>query len=170
MPGFTHLVEGDARNTDEELIAELQTLRQRIGELERTKGSERKESTDALAKELKQLFRDVPIGLCYFDRNLRYLLINDWLAAINGIPADDHLGRRISEVLPDVAEGVESQLRSVIETGEPIIGGTVDAQTPANPGQTRSFQHNYFPVESDDGTVVGVSCVVEDITERKRAE
>ncbi len=170
MVRIDHVVKADGRKTKEELIAELETLRQHLRELERTEGSARKESTDALEKELKQIFKDIPIGVCYFDRNLRYLLINGWLAAINGIPADDHLGRTIGEVLPDVAARVESQLRSVIETGEPIIGGTVDAPTPAHPGQIRSFQHNYFPVESGDGTVVGVSCVVEDITERKRAE
>jgi two-component system sensor histidine kinase/response regulator len=62
------------------------------------------------------------------------------------------------------------QLRSVMETGQPIIGGEVDAKTPAHGEQIRNFQHNYFPVESDNGTIVGVSCVVEDITDRKRAE
>ena len=123
-----------------------------------------------LAPELTRVYKDIPVGLCFFDCDLRYLLINDWLAALNGIPADDHLGRKISQVLPDIAAGVELQLRSVIETGEPIIGGTVDATTPAFRGLIRSFQHNYFPVESDDGTVVGVSCVVEDITDRKRME
>ncbi len=123
-----------------------------------------------LAPELTRVYKDIPVGLCFFDCDLRYLLINDWLAALNGIPADDHLGRRVSEILPDVAAGIESQLRSVIETGEPIIGGTVDATTLAFRGQIRSFQHNYFPVESDDGTVMGVSCVVEDITDRKRME
>ncbi len=123
-----------------------------------------------LAPELTRVYKDIPVGLCFLDCDLRYLLINDWLAALNGIPADDHLGRRVSEILPDVAAGVESQLRSVIETGEPIIGGTVDAPTLAFRGLIRSFQHNYFPVESDDGTVVGVSCVVEDITDRKRME
>ena len=62
------------------------------------------------------------------------------------------------------------QLRYVIETGNPIIGGTVDAETPAQPGMKRSFHHNYLPVRSGDGAIVGVSCVVEDITERKHAE
>ncbi len=170
MSAFDHVIEADARKTKKELIAELETLRQRLSELQRTEGSENKESTDQLAERLNRIYRDVPIGLCYFDRDLRFLLINGWLAAINGIPVDDHLGRTVGEVIPNVAAGVESQLRYVIETGEPITGGTIDAETPAHPGLIRSFQHNYLPVKSDDGTVIGVSCVVEDITERKRAE
>jgi PAS domain S-box-containing protein len=116
-------------------------------------------------------YKDIPVGLCFFDCDLRYLLVNDWLAGLNGISADDHLGRRISEIIPEIAAaGVELQLRSVIKTGKPIVGGSVDAETSANPGQIRSFQHNYFPVQSDDRKIIGVSCVVEDITDRKRAE
>ena len=123
-----------------------------------------------LIQEMQRIYRDLPVGLCYLDTDLRFIQINCWLAEINGLPVDDHMGRRISEVLPDVAAGVESQLRQVLDTAEPIIGGMVDAETPAHPGLIRSFRHNYVAVKSDAGTVVGVSCVVEDITERRRAE
>ena len=56
-------------------------------------------------------YREAPIGLCYFDTDLRYVHINDWLAAINGLTVEEHLGRTVGEVLPGVAAGVESQLR-----------------------------------------------------------
>ncbi len=59
-----------------------------------------------------------------------------------------------------------ARLRQVLQTGEPIIKGTVEAETPAHPGQLRHYMHNYYPDKSKDGTVVGVSCVVQDITER----
>ncbi len=121
-------------------------------------------------KDLQGLYQEAPIGLCSLDTNLRYLQINDWLAALNGLPVEAHLGRTIREVLPDVAAGVEQQLRKVIETGEPIIDGRVDAETPAHPGVVRAFQHHYYPNRSEDGRIVGVSCVVAEITERKRAE
>ena len=54
----------------------------------------------------------------------------------------------------------------MITTGEPIEAGTVEAHTPAHPGVMRTFQHNDVPVRSADGTVVGVSCAVQDVTER----
>ncbi len=57
------------------------------------------------------------IGLCYFDTDLRYAEINDWLAALNGLSAAEHLGRTIGEILPGVAESVTSQRRQVLETG-----------------------------------------------------
>ena len=124
---------------------------------------------DQLSEAVQRIYKEAPIGLCLLDTDLRYRHINDWLAALNGLSVEDHLGRSISEVLPCVAAGVESQLRHVIETGNPLLAGTVDAETPAQPGVTRSFQHNYVPVRSDDGAVVGVSCVVEDVTAQKRS-
>jgi len=122
------------------------------------------------ADRVAQIYKNAPIGLCYIDRDLRYVHINDWLAELNGISAAAHVGRRIEEILPEVAEGINEQLRQVIETGEPIIGASIKASTPAYPGSPHVFQHNFFPVISDDGVVEGVNAVVEDITERKKAE
>ncbi len=148
----------DQRKTKARLIHELQSMRQKVAD------------SDRLLDKIISIYKEAPIGLCYFDKDLRFLHINDWLAAINGMPVEEHLGRTISEVVPEVAAGVESQLRHVIETGEPLLGGTVDAETPAHSEVTRTFEHNYYPIKSGDNTVVGVSCVVEDITERKRSE
>ncbi len=120
--------------------------------------------------ELIGMFAQAPIGLCCFDRTLRFVFINDYLAAINGISVEEHLGRSIREVIPDVAAGVEEQLRQVFETGEPIIGGAVDAETPAQPGRIRSFQHHYYAIKSEAGTVSRVACVVQEVTARKQAE
>ena len=72
--------------------------------------------------------------------------------------------------IPDVAVGVVSQLRQVIQTGQPIIEGEVEAETPAHPGESRHYMHNYYPDKSKDGTVVGVRCIVQDITEHIERE
>ena len=74
-------------------------------------------------------YTNTPTGFCYFDTDLRYVEINDWLAAINGMSPAEHLGRTVGEILPSVAEAVERQLRQVIETGEPILKGLVYAET-----------------------------------------
>ena len=122
------------------------------------------------ASEVERLYAISPVGLCYFDTDLRYRYINEWLARINGLPMEAHLGKTIDEVLKDVAVGVVPQLHRVLQTGEPIVEGTVEAETPANPGESRHFMHNYYPDKSKDGTVVGVSCVVQDVTERIERE
>ncbi len=122
------------------------------------------------AADPKRIYATAPVGLCYFDTDLRYLYVNEWLARINGLSVKAHLGKTIDEVLKDVAAGVVPQLRNVLETGEPIIDGRVEAETPAHPGESRHYMHNYYPDKDKDGTVVGVNCVVQDITERIELE
>ena len=124
----------------------------------------------AQIKELKatqsaynHIMKVAPLGLCYLDTNLRYIQINDWLADINGLPAEEHLGRSIRELFPDLADGVEPQFQQVIETGYPIIHGRVYAETKAHPGVKRLFEHSYFADKSTDGTIVGISCFVVEI-------
>ena len=65
------------------------------------------------------------VGFCYLDTNLRYVQINEWLANINGYTVEEHIGRSIRELFPDLAEGIEPQFQKVIETGNPIIKGRV---------------------------------------------
>ncbi len=122
------------------------------------------------AGEVERLYTIAPVGLCYFDTDLRFLYINEWLARINGLPVKAHLGKAIDDVLKDVAVGIVPQLRHVLETGEPIIEGEVEAETPARPGEPRHYLHNYYPDKRKDGAVAGVSCVVQDITELRQAE
>ena len=138
---------------------QLAAIRKLLSTLDEPQLSER-------AAEAERLYTIAPVGLCYFDTDLRFLYINEWLARINGLPVTAHLGKLIDEVIQDVAVGVVPQLRHVLQTGKPIIEGEVEAETPAHPGESRHYMHNYYPDKTKDGTVVGVSCVVQDITER----
>ncbi len=122
------------------------------------------------SNEIQRLYAIAPVGLCYFDTELRFRYINEWLARINGLSVEAHLGNTINELLEDVAATVVPQLRVVLQTGEPIVEGTVEVSTPAHPGESRHYIHSYFPDKNEDGTVVGVSCVVQDITERAERE
>ena len=109
------------------------------------------------------------MGFCYLDRNLRYIVINEWLAKINGLTVEEHIGRTISELFPDLAVVIEPQFQAVLDTGNPVIKGRVFAETSSHNGDKRLFEHNYFADKSADGIVQGVSCFVEDISERERA-
>jgi PAS domain S-box-containing protein len=159
------------RQTKAQLVEELELSQQHMVDLEQMVDGRENEvfPSEHLGDQIR-IYRDAPIGLCVLDTDFRYLQINDWLAAINGFSVEDHLGRTIGEVLPAVSAGVEAQFRHVIETGQPVINGIVEAETPAQPGITKTFEHCYLPIRSDDGMVVGISCVVQDVTERKQSE
>ncbi len=65
---------------------------------------------------------------------LRFLRINEAMAQINGISAEDHLGRRVLEVFPR-REGValDEGLRRVLETGEPVVAAEVTGESLSRP-------------------------------------
>ena len=112
-------------------------------------------AASGLQHEFAQAYQYAPIGLCTLDRDLRYVHINEWLAQLNGHSVEEHLGRTLSEILPNVAEQVASQLRRVFETGNPMIKGTAYAETAAHPGEKRLYEHNYHAIRSA-GTTRGL--------------
>ena len=119
---------------------------------------------------LDAVFARAPVGLAIYDRELRCLRINEHLAAINGIPAADHIGRRVSEIVPDV-EDVELHLRRVLDGGRELTALEVAGSTSAAPGVQRAFEVSYFPVRRrGNETILGVGCVVFDVTERRAAD
>ncbi len=128
-----------------------------------------RQSSEQLA-ELELLYRTAPLGLCHMDTDLRYLRCNEKLSEINGISSAEHIGRTLREIVPEIADMMESVYHQVIESGDPAIDVEATGATDADPQKIRHFSASYYPVKSEDGVVYGVSSIVQDITERKRAE
>jgi PAS domain S-box-containing protein len=124
------------------------------------------------ASEASALFDVVgegaPVGLAFLDTDLRYVRINAALAAINGRPAEEHIGRRVEEVLPELADVLVPIYRQVLETGEPILERELNTEWPGR-GHVRHVLASWFPVRVE-GELAGVGAVVIDITARKDAE
>jgi PAS domain S-box-containing protein len=108
-----------------------------------------------------------PVGLGLVDTELRFVRINAALAEINGRPAADHVGRRIDEALPELADVLVPIYTRVLETGEAILEQEVAREMPG--GHVRHVLASWFPVRFD-GQIVGVGAVVVDVTDRRQAE
>jgi PAS domain S-box-containing protein len=121
-------------------------------------------------RELNQIYQCSPVGLYVLDSNLRFLRINERLAEIDGIPAEEHLGRTIFEIVPHLAERLQLLWRPVFEKGESVLNVEIQGETPKAPGVQRHWLASYFPVKSAVGEVTGLMAAVLEITERKRAE
>ena len=126
-------------------------------------------SVEALAL-LDSLFATAPVGLAYFDRELRYVRLNEALAEINGLPAREHLGRTVQDVLPDMDPEMGTAFRRVLETGEPIHEMEITGETPKAPGEIRHWLGSFYAVHGSDDEVLGLGAVVVETTERQRAE
>lgn len=108
-------------------------------------------------------------GIGVIDPDLRYVYVNDALAALNGVPAADHLGKRLPDVLPDLDfEPAQKVLQSVLQSGRPQFA-TVKGRTPADsPADTRWWVNAYHRLEDTAGTVIGVVGVAIEVTEAYR--
>ncbi|HEX3035965.1 MAG TPA: sigma 54-interacting transcriptional regulator [Thermodesulfobacteriota bacterium] len=120
--------------------------------------------------ELELLYRTAPIGLCLIDTGLRYIRINEMLAAIHGKSIEEHIGRSVYEIIPDIAPKLEPVYRKVIKTGKPLLNIEIQGTTSAEPGKEKYFLVSYHPLRNNADTVWGISVVVQDITERKQMQ
>jgi PAS domain S-box-containing protein len=120
--------------------------------------------------QLDTLLATAPVGLAYFDRDLRYQLINERLAEINGLPLAAHLGKPVAEILPSLLPAVQQVVTAILNTGEAVKDHEFSGETPGKPGVKRYWNESWYPVRDDSGEILGFGVVVEEITERKAAE
>jgi len=113
--------------------------------------------------ELETIYLTAPVGLCLMDTELKWVRINQHLADMHGFPVSAHIGRHISELLPDIAPFIVPVYEQVIQTGQPAIDLEVSGELK---GEPRDYISNYFPLVQD-GKIIGVNTVVMDITEIK---
>jgi PAS domain S-box-containing protein len=84
---------------------------------------------------IEAIFDRAPIGLAVLDRERRYVRINEAAAAMNGLPVEAHIGRRIQEILPEIARAVDPLVARILETGEPVVANEVWVVDPRAPGR-----------------------------------
>ncbi|MFJ3880427.1 SpoIIE family protein phosphatase [Streptomyces sp. NPDC090077] len=125
---------------------------------------------DSLAA-LQSLFTQSPIGLATLGPDLRFLRVNDALARMNGVSAAEHLGKRLTEVVPGVnATALEDTMRQVLERGTAVVDVRRTGRTPADPDHDRTWSCSYAPLLDGSGRRLGLIASLIDITEGQRAQ
>lgn len=120
--------------------------------------------------ELSLIYETAPVGLCFLDKQLRYVRVNERLAQINGKPASEHIGRTGSEVIPEIAKSLDPLLQQVLDTKKPLLNHEIKGTTPTKPDVVRYWRVSHFPLIGANGEVVGLNSVTEDITEEKHLQ
>ncbi|MEB3215371.1 MAG: chemotaxis protein CheB [Nostocales cyanobacterium 94392] len=118
---------------------------------------------------LENLYATSPVGLGLHDQEFKFIRVNQALADINGLSIEKHIGKNVRDILPDLADKIESTLNQVIETGQSICDIEVQGTTRAAPNVQRYWCANYYPVDLLNGNR-GVGSVVIEITESKRIQ
>ncbi len=120
--------------------------------------------------EIEAIYNSAPVGLCVFDRALRYLRINQRLADINGVPREDHIGKTVREVVPGLADAAEELAEQIFQTGQPILDVEFTGTVPAAPDEQRHWVQHWLPLKGANGSVEAINVVVQDVTDQRRAE
>lgn len=121
-------------------------------------------------ERLNAFFTDAPAGLVIVDANLRFCKINETLAKVHGLTVEEHAGKTIEEVIPELSSEIVPVCRQILEDGKPILNLEISGVTPVTPGVVRHFVCSAFPIPGPDGQPAEVGWIIVENTVPKSAE
>lgn len=112
-----------------------------------------------------EALQQAPVGFALLDDGLRYVFVNDALAAMNGLSPERHLGRTVRSVVPGVADAAEEVFLGVLRTGDPAW---VDLSGPTA-ARVGDWAETVFALEGPSGDMY-LGVLVSEVTDHKRFE
>ena len=152
-------------------------VRDEAGEVIRYEGTlrditDQKRAEDAIAEGrrlLQQVIDTVPAVINVKDKELRYILMNRYMAGIFGIEPADAIGRTTSDLMSRYgAQKTDENDRRVLAAGREL--GFYEEEYQDSFGNLRQWLVNKLPLLDADGNVESIVSVALDIGERKRGE
>ena len=116
---------------------------------------------------ISAVLANAPFGFALVDTDLRYLHINEPLAALNALPAEEHRGKRPADISPELDTLVRPLLERVLTTGASVLDVEFSAVPPGDVTR-HDWLFNAYPVRGLDGELIGIAAAVIDVTERRR--
>jgi PAS domain S-box-containing protein len=129
-------------------------------------------TSDEMRALVDALYATAPIGLAFVDNEMRYVRINDAMAAISRQSVEEHLGRRIRDVLPaPLGQIVERRVAQARESGRVVTQEDIASEIGLAPDpDARHYTASYYPVPGAGGRPAGVGIVVTETTARVQAD
>jgi PAS domain S-box-containing protein len=152
-------------------------VRDQDGEVIRYEGTVRditdqKRAEDAIAEGrrlLQQVIDTVPAVINVKDKQLRYILMNRYMAGIFGIEPGDAIGRTTTDLMSRYgAQKTDENDKRVLAAGRGL--GFYEEEYLDSSGVLRQWLVNKLPLLNADGGIENIVTVALDIGERKRGE
>lgn len=116
---------------------------------------------------LQTIYEGVPVGIAFYDREMRLISCNSRWAELAGLGADATREAVLYDVVPDALQLAEAHRQAL--AGEPTR--RLDVQYPQPDGFEPLYVDMYFqPVRDSSGTVTGMLTAVIDMTARHHLE
>jgi len=102
------------------------------------------------------------IGFAVFDRNFRYRLVNEALAAMHRVPAEAHSGESLRSITGKAAAKIEPALDAVFATGKALPNFELIDNVPTRPEGVH-WAGTHFPIRDERGKVNEVGVFVTEV-------
>jgi serine phosphatase RsbU (regulator of sigma subunit) len=111
------------------------------------------------------LFGEATVAIGFWDRNYHYVRLNDRLAELAEVPASDHIGRDITEMVPAMANELAADFGRVFATGRALFNREL-----FDGSRNLYLAATYYPARAVDGQLIGVGAVISDPDEDEEAQ
>ena len=126
------------------------------------------EEVTELKNLMDDVFASIVSGVITADVQDQITLCNRAAASILGYTSAEIVGRKLGEIVPEFASGIQEHLLSVRESEQPIVGLELSQILPKR-GHV-DWHLNLSPLKDAGSKTQGVAIVLDDLTERKRLE
>lgn len=116
-------------------------------------------------EKYRTIFEKSPLGIFHFDATGTITTSNESLSRMSGSPAEHFIGLNLLENLRD-----ETMRKAVLDCLSGVGGHYEGSYHWLMHGRITDMMAEFRPVFAEDGTVAGGIGIIEDISERKRAE
>jgi two-component system cell cycle sensor histidine kinase/response regulator CckA len=160
----------DADKTKEQIKNVLKELRHRVQELENAE-SERKRAVEALRQieeRFRQIYDEAPVGYHELDKEGRIIRVNRRELEMLGYKEEELLGRPVWKFV--VEEEMTRQVIMAKIAGDVSFHETFERTYRRKDGTTLPVLIEDRVIRDKKGRITGIRSMIEDITERRRAE
>lgn len=112
--------------------------------------------------QLQAIYDGVPVGLCFLDRKLRYVSLNQRFANMNGASIASHIGSNVREMNPESFQVLEPYLLRALE-GEAISEVEIVSLPNVLGVEQWAASLSCQPALDEADEVIGISVAVADI-------
>ena len=120
------------------------------------------------ASVLETLRSTAAFGYGLIDVDRRFVSVNEALAALNGLPVEDHRGRFVADVIPGLWPQLRPVLDSMLASGRRVLTRELVGACASDPARTVTWVTTFYPVRAG-GELAGIGVIVRDVTELRRS-